>query len=369
MKKNKSVARVIKVAETFSGDTQKQIRELKKCVREGRKTGDIFMMGIAYYFLAEASSDTDDLHGMLTNALKAVTLLKDTGEYEFTALAYTVLGHAYTNQGNNQMSLVCDEAAYELVKRHRIKGKTRIRALNSLSVSYHLMEETSKSVKCLNECIELLKRDYAEDYTDLFMYSLNLASCNKDIGELELARDILASLSGMVEKVDFLPIVCDYYLRSAIISFMLEDVAAGNGFMDAAFGIFPKNVYPLPLYDDLCEVSRIISKNGDKVRAGKIFDIMKVYAENNGGTLEQLFATLMMASYYKDFGEYRLAAEYYAKYEELNEKQTRELKEMQMKLHYTTRNTEIEIKRLKRKMRKNEELASIEPLTGLLNRS
>lgn len=70
----------------------------------------------------------DDLHNMLINALKAATILKDSEEYDLAARAYFTLAHAYTNQGNNQMTLVCDEFAYSLVKKHRIKGQAKITA-------------------------------------------------------------------------------------------------------------------------------------------------------------------------------------------------------------------------------------------------
>ena len=340
MKKSRSVAAVTKIAGTYAGNAKKQIKELKRCLKEGQASGDLLMVGAAYCCLAEAYSDLDDLHGVLVNALKAVTVLKDTDEYEMTVKAYSALGHAYTYQGNHQMALVCDETAYGLVKKHRIKGKLRIITLNNLSVSYHAMEETRKSIKFLGECIDLLKKDGDPDYTDLVMYSINLAGCYKDVGEREYALQLMGSLSGWLDKVAFKPLVCDYYLRKAIILYLLGDVTAGGEAMDEAFAIFPENVYPLPLYDDLCEVSRHVIDAGDRDRAKKILGLMKIYAEKNPGTLEQLFAARMTANYYKSFGKYKLASGYFEKCEELNERQLREIKEIQMKLHNTTQNTE-----------------------------
>lgn len=286
-----------------------------------------------------------------------------------TARAYSVLGRAHLNQGNDQLSLVCDETAYEIIKRHRIRGPVRIAALNNLSASFHAMEEPKKGIRYLKECLDLLNRDYSEEYTDLLMYSINLAGCYKDLGELDRADEIFDSVSGLLDKVGFPPLVCDYYIRRAIVAYLRENVQAGDGYIDSALSIFPENIYPLPLYDDLCEVARIITRRRDRERAERIFEIMTVFAEKNTGTLEQLFATRMLAYYYKDFGEYQRAAEYFAKYDELNEKKMRELKEMQMKLHTTTRRTEAEIRKLKRKMRENEDLVSRDPLSKLLNRS
>ena len=369
MGKNKSLSIVLQICEKYKDNRKKQIRELKKCVRSGRRSGDIFMVGAAYYHLAEICNATDDRHGVLVNALKAVTILKDTDAYELTVWAYFFLGQAYINQGNYQMSLACDELAYGIVKRHRIKGETKISALNNLSVSYHAMEEPKKGIAYLTQCIDLLKKHDGKAYTDIVMYSINLAGCYKDIGELERAENILASIFDLLEKVDFKPLVCDYYIRRAIVAYLRKDDGTGKKYMDNALAIFPQKLYLLPLYDDLCEVSRLIIKTKDRDRSKKVFDIMDDYAENNAGTVEQLFATSVMANYYKEFGDYRLASEYFAKYQELNERQMRELKEMQMQIYDTSRSAETEIRKLKRKMRENEELVSREPLTKLLNRS
>lgn len=369
MGRNRSLSVVIQTCEKYKDDESNKIKALKRLAADGRKSGDFLIVGAAYCSLAEAYADMDDMHGMLVNSLKAVTVLKDTDAYEWIAKAYSVLARAYINQGNFQMSLVYDELAYGIVKRHRIKGQLRITALNNLSVSYHAMEEPRKSIKYLNECLDLVRNSPDEDYTDYFMFSINLAGCHKDVGELGRADEVLDSISGSLDKVSFKPLVCDYFIRRAIVSYLRGNTATGNEQIDTALSMFPENVYPLPLYDDLCEVSRFVTKNKDRDRSKKIFDLMTVYAENNPGTFEQLFAARMTAHYYKEFGEYELAAEQFAKYEELNERQMRELLEMQLKIHNTSRSAETEIRRLKRKMQENEELVSRDPLSKLLNRS
>ena len=134
MKRNRSVAKVSRIFESLRDDPQKRIRELKRCVREGHQAGDCVLMGSAFCFLTDAYYALEDLPGMLDSALKAVTLLKDTEEYEMIAKSYSALGHAYTYHGNNQLSLVSDEIAYAIVRKHRVKGQTRIAVLNNLSV-------------------------------------------------------------------------------------------------------------------------------------------------------------------------------------------------------------------------------------------
>ena len=369
MRKNKSVAAVEAVVQASGDDLQKQLRSLKRLVRDGKRTGDFLLVGAAYYHLAKACYNAEDLPGTLTNSLKAVTLLQDTDEYEMLTRSYSTLGCAYMYQGNDQMSLVCDELAYNIVKKHRIGGETKITVLNNLAASYRALEETQKSIRYQNDCLDLLRKEHSENYDDLVMYSLNLAEFYQDNGQLELAAQILESLLPQLGKVEYTPLVCDCYVRSAIVSYLRGDAASGDGYMDIAFTFIPQKTYPLPLYDDLHEVSRLLLKNRDKDRAKRLLDFMTVYAEKNPGTIAQMFAASTMANYYKAFGEYQLASEYFAKYEALNEKKEREQKKMQMTLHKTTRNTEAEIRRLKQMIKENKELASVEPLTKLLNRS
>ena len=369
MRKNKSVAYVEAVLKACGDDLQKQTRELKRLVREGRRSNDLFLEGTAYCHLAENCYDTGDLSGMLSNSMKAATLLRETDEYELLARSYSTLGVAYTYQGNNQMALVVNELAYNVVKKHRVRGQVRIAVLNNLAVDYRTMEETKKSIRYQKECLDLLRREYGEDYDDLVMYSLNLVEYYQNDGEIERAARILNSISAQLDKVEYAPLVCDFYVRSAIISYLREDVTAGNESMDTAFTLIPLQTYPLPLYDDFNEVSRLLLKNRDRDRAKKVFDLMTVYAEKCPGTLEQLLAASMMANYYKTFGEYRLASEYFSKYEALNERKEREQKAIQMTLHKTSQKTEADIRRLRKTMKEKEELASLEPMTKLLNRS
>lgn len=369
MKKNRATVTAKKVVEVFEKDPKKQIKELNRLIKEGQQSGDFLLVGTAYCHLAETYSIVGNPGKILSCALKAVALLKDSNEYELLAKSYNSLGYAYSYQENNQSALVVDEIAYRIVKKHRIKGIVRIRILNNFSVAYHMLGDIKKSIRVLDECLELLRKNYGDNYTELAMYSLNLAECYQDDRKPGSALEVLKSMSGWIDNVSFLPVLCDYYLRYALLSYWLEDLPTGNKYIDTAFTLIPENVYPHPIYDDLRQASHFLSKNGDRERAEKILDLMTVYAGKNKGTMEQLYATRTMADFYRNFGEYDRAAAYYAKYEELNDKRMRELKGMQLNLHKATKNAEMEIRRLKQRMRKNEELISIEPMTGLLNRS
>ena len=369
MKESKSIRKVKDLVKTCGDDPKKMIRELKRLIREERRSGDYVLVGAAYCRIAEACNAIGDLDGLLSNALKAVALLKDSNEYEWIAKSYTALGQAYTNRENHQLAFSCDKLVYEIVRRHRIKGDLKLIALNNLSASYHVMGDLRKSIRYLVECIDLLREDPEASNEDLAMYLLNLSQYRKDNGEGELARDVFQSMAPWIDGIAPSPLACDYYIRSALLYYAQGDREAGDRHTDAAFSLMPKDFYPLPIYDDLRELSHFLSQNGDRARAETVLGLMTVFAEKNKGTFEQIIALRTMADSYLQFGDYKRSAEYYARYEEMNEKHLQELQEMQMKLYSTTQYTELEIRKLKLEMRKNEELVSLEPLTKLLNRS
>ena len=218
MGKSKYVAIVKKASETWGDDPERLIRELRRMVRAGKRSGDYLLVGAAYCALAETCNDTGDLSGILSNALKAVALLKDSGEFELIAKSYTALGKAYTNQEDDQMALITDEFVYEIVKKHRIKGDLRCTALNNLASSYHVMGDIRKAIRYQCECIEMAKKCSEESDTDIALYSLNLAEYYKDNGEPDAAREVLQSMVDWIDTVPFGSLVCDYYLRCALLS-------------------------------------------------------------------------------------------------------------------------------------------------------
>ena len=361
--------KVLETVGAYKNDRPKLIRELKRIVREGQKSGDAVAVGAAYCHLADAYSRDGDLNGMLASALKAVALLKDTNEYELIVRAHFALSYVYGVQDNHQMSIAECDRAYQIIKRHRIKGKLRISVLNNLANAYHALRDYKTSIRILTRCIEQTETDFPNDYTSLAKYSINLASNCKSDGDIERARAILASMSEWIDRADFRPIVCDWFLRRALIAYELGDAESGDGFVDEAFARVPEDIYPGALYDDFRKVSRFLVARGDRARAGRILGLMTVYAEKETGPLERLCAYGMMADYYNGFGETGRALEYYIRLEKLYEERLEELTCVKLNIYKSIRNADAEIRRLRNKMRKNEELFSLEPMTRLLNRS
>ena len=348
MRKSASVSVVEKTVEAYGSDKKKLTAELKRLVKDGRKSGDLLMIGAAYCILAENCFDFDDESGAFSNALKAVAFLKDTEAYELLARAYIALGWVYTDQDNPQMAMAMDETACQLVRKHRIKGETRIMLLNSLSTNYHMLGDAQKGIRILTECLSLLEANPEEDLTRRAKYTLNLAQYYRDNQDLEKSRTILMSMAPWIEKVGFKALICDYYLRCALISHMLDDPQRGDGFADTALTLVPRDVCPVPVYDDLQELSHILTIRRDQARMGRILELVTALAGKKQSTLQQIFAFRIMADYHRVFGEPKRAVACYEKLEELYDAQKRETRETQLRLMRRMKAAEVEIRKLKK---------------------
>ena len=348
MRKNASVSLVQKTVEKYGSNKKKLTAELKRLVKDGRKSGDLLLIGAAYCILAETCMALDDESGAFSNALKAVAFLKDTDAYELLARAYVSLGLVYTYQDNPQMAMAMDETACQLVRKHRIKGRTRIVVLNSLSGNYHMLGDVQKGIRILTECLSLMDADPEENLTDRAKYTLNLAMYHRDNRDLEESRTILMSMAAWIEKVDFQALICDYYLRCAILSYMLDDPQRGDGFADSALTLVPRDICPAPVYSDLQELSHILSNRRDQARMGKILELVTALAEEKQSTLQQIFVFRIMAEYYRVFGEPERAVACYEKLKELYDTQKRETRETQLRLTRRMKAAEVEIRKLKK---------------------
>lgn len=369
MRKNNSASIVEKTVEQFGGDKKKLAGELKRLVKDGQKAGDLLMIGAAYCSLAELCFSLDDEQGAFSYTLKAVTCLKDTNAYELLAKAYLSLGRVYNYQDNPQASMEMNEMAYRLISRHRIQGETRINVLNALSSDYKALGDIQKGIRLLTKCLSLAETNPEADLTDRAMYTLNLAEYHRENLEPEKTREILLSMKPWIEKVGFQAVVCDYYLRCAIISFLLEDTQQGDAFADAALALVPEDICPIPVYHDLQELSTFLLARKDRSRADTLLKIAIRSAEKGKTALQSIIFYRIMADYYRTFEEAERAAEYYSKIVSLSETQKLEVRKTQLKQILRKKGADAEIQKLRKEMQKNNAAISLEPMTGLLNRS
>ena len=369
MRKNNSIAIVQKTVKQYQSDLKKQTAELKRLVKDGQKSGDLIMLGVAFCSLAELCESQDDEQGTFSYALKAVTCLKDTNAYEWLARAYMYLGVVYHYQGNFQAAMEMDENAYRLITRHRLRGTVRISALNALASSYKALGDAKKGIRMRTQCLALIETSPEFDLLTKAMYTLNLAQDYRENGEPEKSREILLSMEPWIGKVDFQAVVCDYYLRCAIVSYLLEDTRQGEAFADTALALVPRDICPVPVYDDLQELSRQLLARKDRARADVILEIAIHSAEKSKTTLQSIFSYHILADYYRVFGEPERAAECYSKLVALFDTQKREMRKTQLEQILRMKAADAEVQKLRREIQKNDAVISKEPMTGLLNRS
>ena len=253
--KNKQVIEYVeKVFNDNEANLGKQRSLLEGLIQQGQKEGNEFLIGVAYFYMSVSYYDESDYINMLTNALKAIEFIKDTNEYKLIARVYTILGYAYGLQGNFQLEYTNHEKAYQIVKKKRIKGTLLVTVLNNLAICYHELGQTSTPIKFYQECIDYVKESEPDNYDDLAMYSLNIAECYKDSNNVDKANEVLSLMEKWIDKVSFIPLVCDYYLRYSILSYHVNDIEKGNIYLDKAFELIPQNIYPHPIYDDLMKM-------------------------------------------------------------------------------------------------------------------
>ena len=366
---NKAIEAMEKVYDSLKGNSQKQIKELKKYVAQGKKDGDSCLVGAAYFYIGYIYYELDDREGVFTNAFKAVALLKDSNEYNLLTRAYIMLGYAYGRQENYQMEMDSYERAYVLARKHRIRGNIWVTLLNDLSNCYHQMGDYKNAIKMMEECLSQVEKLFPDEYVSRAMYSINMSEYYKDNGEQDKAYEVLCAMGKWVEKVEFDGLVCDYYLRLALILNLLGKTKESLKYIDKSFDYVPENMFPHPVYDDYRQISHILATGGDRARAEKILKLMETYAAENPDTLEQLIAYRTMAEFYANFGEEKTALEYYAKLDDLYEARISEFRNIQLRVNQKMRDADKEILKLNKKIAESEALSAREPLTGLLSRS
>ncbi len=369
MRKNNPVSIVQNTVETYADRPKKMKAELRRLLKEGEEAQDLLMIGAVYCNLAEIYYDADDEHKAFLYALKAEAYLKDTDAFELLIRVYITLGKIYTYQDNPQMALSMDEAAWQIVKRHRIGGTTRITVLNSLSANYYLLGDVRKSIRLLTECLTLTEESPDEDPMGRAVYMLNLAAYHLDFGDIKSACEVLMSMASWIDDAGSRALICDYYLRCSIAFYIQEDPKQAEDFADKALSLIPKDVCPVPLYDDLWDLLTHLLIRKDQNRADIILNAVKAFAGKSQGILQQIYVFRILAEYYRVFGEPERAVEYYKKLEDLHEIQSKEIRKNQMIQIKRMKAADAEIRNLKKEMQKNEELSSLEPMTKLLNRA
>ena len=193
---------VIKVYTEYINDPKKQIREYKKLLKQARESADLYFVGFVFHMLAVAYNMLGDREKLFLNAVKSLAVFQKTGDQPMIADAYTTLGAAYSNQENYQLALSNYDKAYSIMKKHRIKGTSRLVVVNNLGAIYGLMGDYKSGIRFLSECLEMSKKESPDKSPELLIYSVNLAESYMRIDDPEKALSIFKETEALAERAE-----------------------------------------------------------------------------------------------------------------------------------------------------------------------
>ena len=369
MTRKQILALVRKILVEHQNEPRIQIREFNKLLKQAQASHDIYFIGLVFYSLGAAYNEIGERDMQISCAMKAIPLLTNAKEYRLTANSYTTLGAAYFYQENYQIALDNYDKAYDLVKKHRIRGTSRMAVVNNIATCYCVMEDYRSGIRYLNECIELTKKEQPDNAYALMIFAFNLSDCYIKLKEPEKAAEILADTAQWAEKSNMKVYICDYHLRCALNDFELNNKRSGNKNVDTALKMLPKVPDIYPVYPNLSKLVRCLLNNNDRKRADVIIEYFVEYGKKYDDTIDQLLFCRTMGDYYKSIGEPEQAVDYYSRLDELYEKRTSELKRIQLNIRKRMKEADSSIVRLNKMIKESEERANREPMTKLLNRA
>ncbi len=347
---------------------RKQIKELKTLLKQAQDLGDFLFIGFVSHMLTVAYNVLGDRERSFLYAIRAVTVLKNAGDHKALADEYKGLGAAYFNQENFQLSLANYDKAYEIIRRHRIKGRSRFIVINNIATVYNVMGDYKSGIKYLNECLEMSKKQPEYDSSLLLANYVNLADSYMQTGDYEKAAELLKEAEPLTKTVQSKRYVCYYYTKYAVTYYNLKNKKLGAKYVDKAFE-YSEGSYAYFVFESFRDIAHILINSGDSKRTEKVIDLIKEFGKRSAQTIDRLLVSSALAEYYKHIGEFKLAAEYYERAEALYKARNKELKQVQISINKSLKDADSLVNKLNKMVAESEKRADIDPLSGLLNRA
>ena len=362
---------LVEIYKKYGRDLPRIKRELTRCIRKGRETGDFLLIGASYYYLALASwRSGGERDSVLLYAINSAAMLEQSGEFRMIAKCSNMLGIAYLGQENFQLALEAFKRAYQIAKRYRSCGlDNKLITLNNIGECYYEMGDYKLGIKLFSDCLREAMEKNPDNHYNIAVYRLNLANCCDKSGEYQKALEILDPMAEWIDELKNKMWICIYYARRASVLFAMGRADEGNFCADKALAVVGNGEDTYEVHKEFEELAHALLRLGDHERALTFGKVLGDFAEKSGHTIDRLKACRVMADHYARSGQLELAVK---KYEELNtlfEKRSIELKAMQLTVNRKMEEAEREIRKLTKSIKTKEEAASREPLTGLLNRT
>lgn len=369
MESSKIDDRIEQIMKDHRRDYPRLERELKKCLKEAEKDGEIMLIGKISLYLSMCYFEMGDRVRILSHAFKAVGIFENTDDMTLLARSYNLLGIGYGAQENYQLALASYNKALDTIRGQRKPVLRKEMILNNIADCYYQMGEYQKSIHLMKGCLSTCQKKNPDNHVSISVYGLNLSDCYESLGEIQQAKEILDCVEPDVKTLGEDPLVYGYYARRSVIHYRLGDLEKGAEYADLTLS--GMNIIH-DLYEFHRDFERIASlkvQANDCDRAQKFADILSEYANSNGHTFELIIAKRVQASIFDARGDRANALELYKELNDLYEKRVQEQNAMQYESQKNAEAASREIAKLMKKIRISEEKAERDPLTGLMNRS
>ncbi len=369
MENSKLGDRIEQVMKDHRRDYPRLERELKKCLKEAEKDGEIILIGKISLYLSMCYFEMGDRVRILSHAFKAVGIFENSDDKTLLARSYNLLGIAYGAQENFQLSLASYNKALDTIRGQRKPVLRKEMILNNIADCYYQMGEYQKSIHLMKGCLSTCKKKTPDNHSSISVYGLNLSDCYESLGEIQQAKEILDSVEPDVRSLGDDSLLYGFYARRSVIYYRLGDLKKGAEYADLTLtGMhIIHDIYEF--HRDFEKIASLQVKANDCDRAQEFADILSDYAKSSGHTYELIIAKRAQASIFDSRGDRASALELYKELNDLYEKRVQEQNALQYESQKNAEAASREIAKLMKKIRISEEKAERDPLTGLMNRS
>lgn len=239
-------------------------KEASRLMETAIKQDSDILIGIAYYYMAEADSSGDDRENVKICLLGCIRYLQGKGPYEYIARAYYLLGEVEISQNSPIMAMEYYESGLAVCEENRHK-ELRAMLFHGIGSCYYLLDEPESALVYYDKCLKLHDNPERE-YVQQINYVKAL---------IERAKCLL-----ILKRID--KVKADKKLMEDILS-LLDDKQV-NTEADLFFALFYKEL------GDYDNALLHLKKAGDVIENGYL-------AESQSHVREYLYVLIQMNAY------------------------------------------------------------------------
>jgi len=345
-------------------------KKLNSYLRQGKKSGDLYLMAVANYYLAVLSYRAGHRVNMFTYAHRSVSFLDGTDDFNLKSFAYNILGLAYAAQENYQLALEAYDVVEQIVREHRKCMMARNIVLNNIGECYYQLADYEKCVKIFVKIFQEVLRKEPDNHESVTIYGTNLADCYCSLRVAQKADETLDYLESRIDHLsDYKPAITAIYASRALASFLKKDLKEAYRYSDLTITSWDESTDTYEVHNKFEKIAHILIKYGEIERAASYLEILSSYAEKTGHTLDRIIAERVHVDHAQAAGRTQEHLEACASLNALYVRRIKEEKEIQLAVRKRTEEKAKEVRKLLNIAKKNKEKAITDALTGFYNKA